>query len=97
MKIPCIIHDLRSYDAHLILSAVKSRHQKILVIFNNTKKYISCTIGDATFIGSMQFMMSLIQKLSKNLTEDKLKETLDQIMEVRSNLIYLFDFINVFL
>ena len=45
----------------------------------------------------MQFMMSLIQKLSKNLTEDKLKETLDQIMEVRSNLIYLFDFINVFL
>ena len=38
VKIPCIIHNFRSYDAHLILSAVKPRHGKISVIPNNAEK-----------------------------------------------------------
>ena len=79
VKIPCIIHNLRSYDADLILSAVKPRHGKISVIPNNTEKYTSITIGDVTFIDSMQFMMPSIEKLSKNLTDDKLKETLQYL------------------
>ena len=76
VKIPCFIHNLRSYDAHLILSAVKPRHWKISVIPNNTEKYTSFTIRDVTFIDAMQFMMSSTEKLSKNVTDDKLKETL---------------------
>ena len=35
VKIPCIIHNLRSCDAHLILSYVKPRHGGITVIPNN--------------------------------------------------------------
>ena len=100
MKIPCIIHNLRSYDAYLILSAVKLQHGNISVIPNNTEKYTSFTIGDVTFIDSMQFMISPMEKLSKNLTDDNCYDDDDdddncydksnQIMEVRSNIIYLF-------
>ena len=38
VKIPCIIHNLRGYDAHLILSAVKPHHGNITVIPNNTER-----------------------------------------------------------
>ena len=75
VKIPYIIHNLRSHDAHLIVSAVKPRHGEISVIPSNTGKYTSFTIGDVTFIDSMQFIMSSIKKLSKNPTDDKVKET----------------------
>ena len=101
VKVPCIIQNLRSYDAHLILSAVKPRHGKNSVISNNTEKYTSFTIGDVTFTDSMQFMMSSIEKLSKNLTDDKLKETLRYLKSdyggmFKSYLSICFDFINVF-
>ena len=77
VKIPCIIHNLRSYDAaHLILSAVNPRHGEITVIPNNTERYASFTIGDVTFIDSMQFMMSSLDNLCKNLKDDKLREIL---------------------
>lgn len=90
MKIPCIIHNLRSYDAYLILSAVKLQHGNISVIPNNTEKCTSFTIGDVTFIDSMQIMISSMEKLSKNLTDDNCYDNSNQIMEVRSNIIYLF-------
>ena len=73
VKITCIIHNLRSYDAHLILSSVKPRHGKVTVIPNNTERYTSSTIGDVSFIDSMQFMMSSLDNLCKNLKEDKLR------------------------
>ena len=90
MKIPCIIHNLRSYDAYLILSAVKLQQGNISVIPNNTEKHTSFTIGDVTFIDSMQFMISSMGKLSKNLTDDNCYDNSNQIMEVRPNIIYLF-------
>ena len=69
VKIPCIIHNLKNYDAHLILSAVKPRHGKITCIPNNEERYISFTIGDVTFIDSCQFMSTSLSKLASNLTE----------------------------
>ena len=60
------------------------------VIPNNTEKYTSFTIGDVTFIDSMQFMISSMEKLSKNLTDDNCYDNSNQIMEVRSNIVYLF-------
>ena len=60
----------------LILSAAKPRHGKISVIQNNAEKYTWFTISDVTFIDSLPFIMLSIEKLRKNLTDDKLKETL---------------------
>ena len=101
VKIPCIIYNLWSYDVHRILSAVKLRHGKISVIPNNTEKYTSFTIGDVTFIDCMQFLMSSMKKLSKNLTDDKLKETLryfksDYGVTFKSYLPICFDFISMY-
>ena len=76
IKIPCIMHNLRSYDGLLILSAVKPQHGDISVIPNTSEKYTSFTIGDVTFIGSFQFMPSSIESLSDNLTDVQFKETM---------------------
>ena len=69
IKIPCIMHNLRSYDGHLILSDIS-------VIPNTSEKYNSFTIGDVTFIDSFQFMPSSIESLSDNLTDVQFKETM---------------------
>ena len=54
VKFPCIIHNLPSYDAHLILSAVKPRHGEITVIPNSAERYISFITGEVTFIDFLQ-------------------------------------------
>ena len=69
VKIPCVIHNLKNYDAHLILSAVKPRHGEVTCIPNNCEKYISFTVGGVTFIDSFQFMASSLDRLASNLTE----------------------------
>ena len=53
-----------------------TRHGEITVIPNNTERYTSFTIGDVTFIDSIQFMMSSLDNLAKNLKDDKLGEIL---------------------
>ena len=85
----------------LILSAAKPRHGKISVIQNNAEKYTWFTISDVTFIDSLPFIMLSIEKLRKNLTDDKLKETLRYLKSDYGGMFkfYLsicFDFINVF-
>ena len=64
------------YNAHLILSAVKSRHGKITVILNNIECYTSFTINDVTFIDSCKFMLSSFDKLSSKLSKDQFRETI---------------------
>ncbi|XP_066933765.1 uncharacterized protein [Clytia hemisphaerica] len=66
VQIPCIFHNLKGYDAHLILSAVKARHGKVTCIPTNTEKYITFTIGDVRFIDSQQFMPLALETLVAN-------------------------------
>ena len=74
-KIPCIIHNLRGYDSHLLLSAVRPRHGHIEVIPSTNEKYISFTIGRVRFIDSFQFMLASLDKLTSNLSDEQFKET----------------------
>ena len=64
VKIPCVIHNLKNYDAHLILSAYKARQWEVTCIPNTNEKYTSFTIGDVTFIDSCQFMASSLDRLA---------------------------------
>ena len=66
-KITVFIHNLRNYDAHLILSAAKPEHGPITVIPNNTERYIWYQIGDIIFKHSCQFMPSSLSTLTSNL------------------------------
>ena len=69
-KLICIFHNLRRYDAHLIIKAVQKRHGAISVIPVNMETYVSFTINKVCFIDSFAFApMSL-----EHLVQDTLKE-----------------------
>ena len=63
--IPVVFHNLRGYDSHLIMQAISETPGKITCIPNNTKKYISFSLGQLRFIDSAQFMLSSLDKLVK--------------------------------
>jgi len=70
-KVPVVLHNLRDYDGHLIMSALgvseAVKSQKISCIPNN----MTFNIGQLQFIGSFQFTNSFLDLLSANLqTED---------------------------
>ena len=75
IQIVCFLHNLKNYDEHLILSAVKPHHGEVRCIPNNTEKYISFSIGDVTFKDSFAFMGESLDNLVKNLNVDQLKNT----------------------
>ena len=76
IEIPCFLHNLKGYDAHLIIKAAKKEHGKITAIPTNSEKYISFTIGDklkkVTFKDSFAFMSSSLDSLVKDLKPEEL-------------------------
>ena len=90
IKIPVIFHNLRGYDSHLLMQnigeiAKKHTHKnskgrememQIQCIPNNMEKYMAFMLGNhLTFIDSLQFMSSSLDKLVSNLPKDDLKYT----------------------
>ena len=67
VQIPCFFHNLKHYDAHLLITAAKTRHCKIKVIPLTTEK--SFTIGDVIIKDSL--VLSL-DKLVENLESNQL-------------------------
>ncbi|GBN55090.1 hypothetical protein AVEN_25253-1 [Araneus ventricosus] len=73
--IPCIFHNLRNYDGHLIMQGLgKLQDHEIDVIPNNIEKYISFSIRrrkenpvTLQFVDSFQFLNTSLQKLVENL------------------------------
>ena len=77
-QIPVVFHNLRSYDAHLIMQAVGSLSTKIPIqcIPNTDEKYISFSLGMGNgrlnFIDSAQFTANAsLETLVGNLTADQ--------------------------
>ncbi|VDI33244.1 Hypothetical predicted protein [Mytilus galloprovincialis] len=70
-RIPMVFHNLRGYDSHLIMQAIRKVEGKQLnCIANNMEKYISFSLGCMDFIDSLQFMSSSLQKLVENLAKE---------------------------
>ncbi|GBM23420.1 hypothetical protein AVEN_188767-1 [Araneus ventricosus] len=77
--IPCIFHNLRNYDGHLIMQGLgKLQDHEIDVIPNNMEKYISFSIRrrkenhvTLQFVDSFQFLNTSLQKLVENLDHSK--------------------------
>jgi hypothetical protein len=65
--IPIILHNLKGYDAHIIMSALGKQKGKINCIGQNMEKYISFSLNNLRFIDSLQFMNSSIASLVDNL------------------------------
>ena len=75
IQIPCFLHNLKNYDAHLLISAVKPRHGKVPVVPNTSEKYITFTIGDVVFKDSLAFTQSSLESLVDNLKPEQLVST----------------------
>lgn len=70
--IPVVIHNLRGYDEHLIMSGIgKVQNKRISCIPNNMQKYVSFSIGSLRFIDSYQFLNTSLENLVQNLPKEK--------------------------
>ena len=73
-KIPLIFHNLKGYDSHLIVFELHKFNLKVNVIPNVLEKYMAFFLGrDLVLIDSMQFMISSLDKLAKNLVDKDFK------------------------
>ena len=69
-RIPVVFHNLRGYDAHIIMQAIGKTDRRLECIPNNMEKYISFSMGSMDFIDSFQFMSSSLENLVANLAKE---------------------------
>ena len=116
IKIPVIFHNLCGYDSHFIMQQIGEIAKKhaytnkkgekqdlnINAIPNNKEKYMAFMLGNhMTFIDSVQFMSSSLDKLVNNLPKDDLKYTSQVFKGKKLSLmsqkgVYPYDFMDSF-
>ena len=70
---------MRGYDSHLIFNELDKFDVKINVIPNGLEKYMTLFLNkNLVFIASMQFMISSLDKLVKNLSGEDLKYLVEE-------------------
>ena len=72
-KMPVAIHNLKGYDGHLIVEALKSEFGKVRVIPQNMENNLSLTVGQLKFIDSFQFTPKGLEVLVKTLADDEFR------------------------
>ena len=79
IKIPVFFHSLKGYDSHFIINELGEIIKKaketeerisIKVIAQNAEKYMAFYISKLSFIDSLQFMNSSLEKLASNLEDE---------------------------
>ena len=69
-----VFYNLKNYDSHLIMQELGKFNLKLDVITNGLEKYMRFTINNKfNFIDSLQFLISSLDSLVKNLNKDDLK------------------------
>ena len=102
IPIPVVFHNLKGYDAHLLMQAMSRANGQINCIPNNMEKYVSFSLGNPKFIDSLGFMMSSLDALVKgNVPEDmKITAHLHEDEEKRNLMlkkgIYPYEYIDDF-
>ena len=70
-KLPIIMHNLKVYDGHLIVTSLKSEFGKVRVIPQNLEKYLSISVGRLKFLDSFQFTPQSLDARVKTLADDE--------------------------
>ena len=116
IKIPVIFHNLRGYDSHFIMQEIgaivkthtyknkkgEEKQMNINAIPNTLEKYMAFMLGNhLTFIDSMQFMSSSLDKLVSNLPTEAFnyinKEFKNEKFDLmRKKGIYPYDYMDSF-
>ena len=76
-KLPVVLHNLKGYDGHLIVKALKSEFAEARVIPQNMEKYLFITVGSLAFIDSLKFTFQSLDSLVKTLEVDEFKYVRD--------------------
>ena len=70
--IPVVFHNLKNYDAYLLIKAMEMIKDKAISGIPTTdEKYISFSIEDLTLIDSLQFLNASLEKLVSNLAKER--------------------------
>ena len=98
-KLPVVIHNLKGYDGHLIVKALKSEFGRVGVIPQNLEKYLSLTVGQLKFLDSFQFTPKSLDILSKILEDDEFKYLVESCITnhfdlVRRKGVYPYDYMD---
>ena len=98
-RIPVIFHNLRGYDAHLIMQAIGKVDKNINCIPNNMEKYVSFSMGTMDFIDSFQFLPTSLEKLVGNLKEADFRQLTKEFPSDKLSLllrkgIYPYDYVD---
>ena len=72
-KLPIVIHNLKGYDGHHIVKALKGEFGKVTVIPQNMEKYLSLSVGQLKFIDSFQFTPQVLDNFAKTLGDDEFR------------------------
>ena len=75
VKIPVFFHNLRGYDAHLIMQYIGEQDGALSCIANNREKYISFSLGQLVFKDSAQFLLASLDKLVRSNKKESFKHT----------------------
>ena len=100
-KLPVIIHNLKGYDGHLVVTSLKSEFGKVRVIPQNMEKYLSISVGRLKFLDSFQFTPQSLDVLSKTLEDDEFKYLSESCIGVSFELVwrkgvYPYDYMDSF-
>ena len=101
-KIPVSFHNLRGYDAHLIMQEIGKFKLPINVIPNNMERYMSFMLGrQLIFLDSFQFMGTSLEKLVQNLPDNKFKYTSEEFRGeklefMKQKSVYPYDYMDSF-
>ena len=68
-KLPIFMHNLRNYDAHLIMQAVTNEYKNIQCIAETDEKYKTFSLNNLVFYDSFQHLSSSLESLAKNLPD----------------------------
>ena len=75
IKIPVFFHNLRGYDAHLIMQHIGEQDGTMSCIPNNKEKYISFSWRQLEFKDSAQFLLASLDKLVRSNKKETFKHT----------------------
>ena len=70
-KLTVVIHNLKGYDGHFIVKALKSEFGEVREIPQNLEKYLSITVDRLKFIDSLQFTSQSLGSLVKTLEDPR--------------------------
>lgn len=74
VKIPCIAHNAKNYDYHLIIKELSKINAKnISIIPTSAEKYMAISFNNLQFIDSCQFLSESLETLVNNLKSERKK------------------------